>query len=78
MSSNDLLPAALALPIEERAKLAHELLRSLDAPPNSDVDAAWVTEIARRAGELADGSVQPVDWEMARERIARRLRERRR
>lgn len=77
MSTDDLRKAALTLPPKERADLAHELLRSLDGPPDPDVEAAWITEIERRARELADGSVEPVDWEVARDRIARRLRERR-
>ena len=78
MNTDDLRDAAMTLPTRDRAKLAHELLRSLDGPADADVDTAWVTEIERRARELADGSVQPVDWEVARERIARRLHERRR
>jgi putative addiction module component (TIGR02574 family) len=78
MSTDSLREAALTLPIEERAKLAHDLLRSLDEPADPDVDAVWIKEIERRARELADGSVQPVDWEAARQRIVRRLRKRRR
>lgn len=78
MSTNELRDAALMLPTKERAKLAQDLLRSLDGPADLDVDAAWIKEIERRARELSDGSVQPVDWEVARKRIAHRLRERRR
>jgi putative addiction module component (TIGR02574 family) len=77
MSKDTLLHAALALPLKERAKLAHDLLRSLDGPADKDVEAAWTAEIARRACELDDGSVEAVDWESARERITRRLLERR-
>jgi putative addiction module component (TIGR02574 family) len=77
MSTEELRHAVLKLPREERAKLAHELLQSLDEPTDPDAEAAWTSEIERRARELADGSVQPVDWEEARKRIARRLRERR-
>jgi putative addiction module component (TIGR02574 family) len=77
MSSDELRIAALALPPEDRAKLAQELLRSLDEPAEADIETAWLSEIARRASEVADGSVQAVDWEIARERIANRLRDRR-
>lgn len=77
MSTEELRNAALTLPSEERAKLAQDLLRSLDEPFDSDIDAAWIAELERRARELADGSVEAVDWETARERISRRLRERR-
>jgi len=77
MSSDELRIAALALPPEDRAKLAQELLRSLDEPGEAGIETAWLTEISRRASEVADGSVQAVDWEVARERIASRLRDRR-
>lgn len=77
MSPDNLLHAALALPAEERAKLAHDLPRSLDGSEDADADAAWIAEIERRARELDDGSVESVDWATARERIAQRLRERR-
>lgn len=77
MSADELLNAALTLTARERAKLVHDLLRSLDGPADADADAAWVTELDRRARELDDGSVEPVDWEAARKRIAQRLRERR-
>lgn len=76
MTPRDLHAAALALPREERAELAKELLESLDEATD-EVDAAWAREIGRRAQEVADGTVELVDWETARERIARRLRERR-
>ena len=78
MSTEDLRNAVLTLSRKERAELAYDLLRSLNELKDPEGDAAWTREIERRAKELADGSVQPVDWEEARERIARRLRERRR
>lgn len=70
------MPAALALPTRERAELAHELLRSLSEPHDEGVEAAWVEEITRRAREVADGTVKTVDWNEARKRIFRRLKER--
>ena len=76
VSSEELRAAALALSRQERAELAEELLSSLDES-DQDVEAAWAAEIIRRARELADGTVEPVDWEVAKEQIARRLRERR-
>ena len=78
MGTEELRDAALTLPSQERARLARDLLCSLDGPADPDADDAWITEIEKRARELADGSVEPVDWDAARERIANRLRERRR
>ncbi|MCC6665531.1 MAG: addiction module protein [Polyangiaceae bacterium] len=77
MSSDELLSAVLALPRAERAKLAQDLLRSLDESQDADLDAAWAVEIARRAREISSGTVEPVDLEVARERIANRLKARR-
>ena len=78
MKPEDIRPAALALPMRERAKLARELLESLEhASPNDDVEDAWIQEIDRRVRGLDSGERQAVEWSVARERIARRLRERR-
>jgi putative addiction module component (TIGR02574 family) len=77
MNAKKLLEAALSLPAEVRARLAHTLLGSLDGPSDSGCAEAWVAEIERRAQDLADGTVLPVDWAVARERIRRRLQEQR-
>ncbi|MBI4602782.1 MAG: addiction module protein [Planctomycetes bacterium] len=74
---DEILPVALALPGEERARLAQELLRSLDESPDAGASAAWAEEIERRIRELDSGLAKPVDWPAARERILRRLSERR-
>ena len=76
MNAKQLREAALSLSPEDRAGLAQDLLRSLDGPADANVQDSWLAELEKRAGELADGSVTPVDWSEARERIARRLRER--
>lgn len=76
MSSDEILPAALALPAKERAKLAREILQSLHSP-DADADAAWVEEIDRRVQQIEGGAAQLVDWEVAREQIASRLKARR-
>lgn len=78
MTSEEFLEAALGLPASERAKLARQLIRSLDARKDADLDAEWLDVIERRAQDLEDGTVEPVDWSVARERISRRLQERRR
>ena len=77
MKSEDVLTIVLALPAEERAKLAEELLCSLDQAPENGASEAWLEEIERRARELDDGSVEAIDWNVARQRIADRLRQRR-
>ena len=75
MSSDDILPAALT--VKERAKLAHDLLESLHEVDEGDVDEAWVEEIDRRAEQVENGTAKLVDWDTARDEIARRLKARR-
>jgi putative addiction module component (TIGR02574 family) len=53
MSPSDVLAEILRLPANERARLALELIRSLDAEPEAEAADAWDTEIARRGAEVA-------------------------
>lgn len=46
----------LDLPAEERARLALELLKSLDGDADPGAAAAWDAEIERRAGEVEAGT----------------------
>ena len=48
---------ALKLPAEERARLARELLSSLDELPEAEVDRLWLQEAGRRAGQIDAGEV---------------------
>jgi putative addiction module component (TIGR02574 family) len=50
MSSDELLAEALRLPRDERARVAEELLSSLEEPAD-DVAAAWADELERRSRE---------------------------
>jgi len=54
---------ALELSELERAALAHDLLVSLDGPPDDDASEAWSAEIEHRIAEVDAGSVQLVDAE---------------
>ena len=66
---------ALALPVRERARLAHELLASLDDHADPDAAEACAAEIERRAYEVEAGaSVE--DWDALRARVAERWRKR--
>lgn len=49
----------LAWPTAERARLAALLLASVE-PSESDVEAAWNVEIARREAELDSGEVRGI------------------
>jgi putative addiction module component (TIGR02574 family) len=59
---SEILKRALALPVDERAALAHTLLDSLDATDQS-VQEAWDEEVARRMDDLKAGKAVTVPWE---------------
>ena len=60
----DLSFQAKSLPPQERARLAEELLATLD-PHEPDVDAAWDKELRRRIDEVERGTVQLVPADQA-------------
>lgn len=64
---------ALTLPEAERAELAHELVKSLDAPADTDVADAWDREILRRLAEIDTGTAKLIDREEFRRRMQARL-----
>jgi putative addiction module component (TIGR02574 family) len=67
------LDLALELPAADRAALAHDLLASLDGPPDADAAEVWEAEIAKRLDELESGQVQTVDADEVLRRIDKRL-----
>ena len=74
MTSPDVFALALALPVEERASLAAELLASL-APPDapSEDDPALVVEIAARAERVRQGRSLARPWADVRDELLARL-----
>jgi putative addiction module component (TIGR02574 family) len=66
--AHELLQKALALPDNERAELAGNLISSLDTAVDMNVDAAWQQEVARRAQEIESGKVKTVSWEQVRQK----------
>ena len=77
MSADELRKEALALPLDERAALAKELLLSLDEGVEAGAEEAWVEELDRRAQAVADGTATLVNWADAEKRISARLKARR-
>jgi len=67
-----LLEEALLLSPEERAKVASELLASLE-DREREVQAAWATEIARRAADAAENPDDDEDWRTALNEIRREV-----
>lgn len=67
--ADTILGTALALPPDERAWLASELIASLNEGEDADVEAAWAVEIERRIAEVESGKAKTSSWEEARARI---------
>lgn len=63
---NDVLQQAVQLPERDRATLAGLLIETLDPVSESDVEAAWSEEIARRVAEIDAGTVELIAWEEIR------------
>lgn len=77
MNGDDLLADALRLPPGERARIAHELLESLDEGEDPDVAGAWHAEIERRVQAVEEGTAVLEDWTSVRARLATRRAQRR-
>jgi putative addiction module component (TIGR02574 family) len=64
------LEDALTLPVEDRARVAHELLRSLEPEQeDGDLAAAWTDEIRRRIDEVEAGTAELHDLDTMRARL---------
>ena len=70
VTREDLLVAALKLPLEERAALAVHILRSLDELPEPERKNLWLEVADRRLQEMREGKVReiPADEVFARGR----------
>lgn len=71
----DILNRALALPANDRAHLAHEILLSLDSEEIvSDWDQAWQKEVELRSDKVERGESVPRDWRAVMDDIESQLR----
>jgi len=71
ISAEALLDSALKLPSEDRARIAAELIASLDGTPEAGVEEAWDAEVDRRIEQADRGEVQLVDWDAVKAEVAR-------
>ena len=55
MKAETIRREALSLPVQERAELAEQLLSSLDALSEAEIEQLWLQEAARRAEEMDRG-----------------------
>ena len=73
-STANLLDSALKLPREDRARLATELIASLDGEPEAGVEAAWDAEVERRVLQVERGEARLIDWETVKAEVAKALK----
>jgi len=59
-SVSTIFEAALALPEEDRGRLAEQLIQSLDREVDPDVEEAWSAEIERRLARIDAGQSKAV------------------
>jgi putative addiction module component (TIGR02574 family) len=76
--AQELLREALALPAEERADVAAELLASLDDTKTdiAEIEAAWAAEIEKRARRVLAEESPGIPWDDVRRRAEAELRKR--
>ena len=72
MAATDVLTEILRLPAEPRAKLALELIRSLDGERDDGAAAAWDEEIKRRAAEVEAGTAETMTLDEYRAHVRAR------
>jgi putative addiction module component (TIGR02574 family) len=68
-TADELLEAALKLPVRDRARIAHELLLSLGVP-GEGAEASGDRELDSRAQDVVAGKVRLVSVEESRRRVA--------
>lgn len=71
-ATRDLLAEALELPVQERAKIAAELLESLN-DVEDDIEAAWAIEIQRRVAAARARELESIDWRTVLDRVEREV-----
>lgn len=77
MAAPDVLADILRLPAEERARLALELIRSLDGEVDPDATQAWEAEIERRGAEVEAGTAATMTLDEYRAHVRARRAARR-
>ena len=77
-TADDLRTEVLALPAQDRARIATELLASLDSDNvgEDEIDELWSTETQRRAAMLDTGEAGTLSWDEIEQRFAERRAQR--
>ena len=68
-----ILDQAKSLSEPDRARLAHDLLATLDGQPDADAATAWEQEVRRRLTEVENGTAKAISREELTDRLNNRL-----
>jgi len=71
-TTDELINEAKALPVELRAKLVDELLKSLN-PSQAEIDELWAVEAEKRVAEIEAGKVKTIPGEEVFDKLRKRL-----
>lgn len=74
MSRDELETEALGLPEDERIRLAHRLLTSIEPPASEAIESAWDTEIRQRIAAYDRGEIQTIPAADVFAKLDQRLR----
>lgn len=59
MKTKDLIAEISDLPVEQRARIADQILQTLNTP-DPDIESAWMQEVEKRVDEYDKGKVDLV------------------
>lgn len=63
-----ILEEALSLSVNERARIAHDLIHSLE-PDDPQAAVEWTDEIRKRVDEIEAGTVELDEWDSVKARL---------
>ncbi len=72
MSTDELISEVISLPVEQRARLVDELLKSLN-PSQAEIDELWAGEAERRVAEIEAGKVKTIPGDEVFDKLRKRL-----
>jgi hypothetical protein len=75
MDTANLTNQVLSLPVQQRAELAAQLLSSLDALTETEIEALWLQEAAHRASQIDQGLSKLIPAEEVRRQANALLKE---
>lgn len=71
LKADELLNEAMSLPVELRAQLADELLKSLN-PARAEIDKLWAAEVEKRLAEIEAGQAELIPGDEVFARLHKR------